>query len=146
MSPVAWFIEIPIGPALTDWVRENRDTFYINHLDGQLCFIGPLPNDAMRQLSDLFPEHKAKIALAAVRSAAAQRQLLEEPRSFSDEDFGRKISVQLVNFYHDLENQFHHLFQYLNPIKEHAFGKPIDTIPAFIVVRRPIASFGPCRG
>jgi hypothetical protein len=140
-------IELPGGPILQSWVRQNRETFYISHPEGNLCFVGPLSNASVAQLGNLFPNHRTQIASAASLSAEAQRLLLETPLSFSDADFGKKINVQLVNFYHDLETQFHHHLQYLNPIKEYALGRPLEKIIApyglsFLVVEKAMRLSG----
>lgn len=121
-------IDLPDGPLLQNWIRQNRDTFYVGLPDKQLCFVGALSDNHARKLTDLFPEHRTKIAVAALASSGAERQFVEQPSPYSDTDFGRNIHLQLVNFYHDLETQFHHHFQYLNPVQEHALGRPLGEI------------------
>jgi hypothetical protein len=123
-------IELPRGPILRNWARQNRETFYVSYPEGKLCFVGALSNAAVTRLQALFPEYRSQIASASSLSAETERQLLETPVSFSEADFGKKINMQLVNFYHDLETQFHHHLQYLNPIKEYALGRPLDKIIA----------------
>lgn len=121
-------IDLPDGSILQNWIRQNRDTFYTSYPEKHFCFIGALSDNHARKLADLFPEQRTKISTVALASAEVERQFLEQPSSFSDTDFARKIHLQLVNFYHDLETQFHHHFQYLNPIKEHTLGKPLNEI------------------
>jgi hypothetical protein len=123
-------IALPQGPILQNWARENRETFYVSYPEGNLCFVGPLSSAAAARLEGLFPDHRSQIATAASFSAEAERQLQETPVSFSEADFGKKINMQLINFYHDLETQFHHHLQYLNPIKEYALGRALDKINA----------------
>lgn len=140
-------IDLPNGSILQNWIRQNRDTFYISYPEKHFCFIGALSDNHAKKLADLFPEQRTKIATAALASAEVERQFLEQPSSFSDTDFARKIHLQLVNFYHDLETQFHHHFQYLNPIKEHTLGKPLNEILSqyglgFLVIERVMSLTG----
>ena len=141
-------IDLPVTPIILAWVRLYRDSFYISQPEGVICFVGtPLSATITQELAALYPNDRATIASADVSSRAERTRLLEREVSFSEVDFSAKVKSQLVSFFHDLEGQFHHHFQYLNPIKEHALGQPLAKINApyglsFLVVEHMMRLIG----
>ncbi|WP_342359597.1 hypothetical protein [Terrarubrum flagellatum] len=122
------YLSLPQTAPLKNFVLENHYTFYLHHPQGTLCFVGRLSPQNIKDLSDLFPDHANHINEVAAQNATVWRNYYAQPLTPAAEDFSRRERVHFVNFIHDLEQVFHHHFQFLNPMKEFYLGRKISEI------------------
>ncbi len=106
----------------------NAGTFYFRRPTNELCFVGKLKPSDRQALANLAPDRADHIDAVAAKNALIWKEFEDAEPQPEELDFGRKNRLLFINFIHDLETMFHHHFQFLNPIKEHALGAPLAEI------------------
>ncbi|HVO85377.1 MAG TPA: hypothetical protein VMU60_13215 [Syntrophobacteria bacterium] len=126
-------IDLPRTERLEDFVEVHKQNWYFHYPSGLLCFVGPMSKDDYGDLRSLYAEDFwPRIEGAYLRNQRIYHDLFERGTRRNPEhvDFLRKNLFELVQAIHDLELTFHHHFQFLNPIKELALGRPSGEIVA----------------
>lgn len=140
-------VRLPPSEILNSFVRQHRHKFYLRYPTGELCFVGVLETHLIDQLRATFPDQVDDINLMIALNKTRYIEFARTPLTYEEKDFGRRERAMFINYYHDLERQFHHYMQFLNPIKEYWLGRRIDAINApyglsFIVVGKLMKYLG----
>lgn len=123
-------LHLPRNLVMDNFVRIHKYTFYYSFPNNELCFVGRINSDIIRQLIEIFPEHRTHINNVSALNNIAWRQIDEIPASDEIISFNILNKIHYITFIHDLELIFHHHFQILNPIKEWRLGRSLVEIIA----------------
>ena len=123
-------IDLPKTDDLQSFVEQNKDRYYFRYPSGELCFIGPMLYEDTRTLRDIFPSQQAQIDKVFYESYEMFDRWDRDGFTYGQQVFVFNNLTEIIQTIHGLEAIFHHHFQFLNPIKELAEGRPTSKIVA----------------
>jgi len=121
---------LPKTLALENFVKEHKYRFYFHTPTNHLCFVGRLLKEETFQLTEMFQSQREHILTVAAENGSILRDFQNTPMTDEVVSFSQRNKIHFISFIHDLEQVFHHHFQFLNPIKELALGRPLQDINA----------------